>query len=157
MENNSFFRINLGIHNHGPGDALYDTVEKVSRALRGRHPRIGACVDTGHYIRSDEDPVEAVRRFGMRVYGVHLKDVAVGQNGEKHFTEIGKGKLDTLALLRALKASHYARRGIEWLGVFVLLELEGALHELGPDRQSRFGAFQIELAIVVKPYPNYAQ
>ena len=25
-----------------------------------RHPKIGACVDTGHYLRSDEDPVEVI-------------------------------------------------------------------------------------------------
>jgi len=106
------YKINIGIHNHGPGDALYDTIPKVWAALQGQNPRIGACVDTGHYLRSDQDPVAAVRKFGRRVYGVHLKDVKTGPNGEKQFTEIGKGTLDTVGLLRALKASHYSSRGI---------------------------------------------
>ena len=42
---------------------------------------IGACVDTGHYIRSDEDPVEAIERFGKRTFGVHLKDVKTIEDG----------------------------------------------------------------------------
>ena len=106
------YKINIGIHNHGPGDELYDTIQKVWNALQGQSPRIGACVDTGHYLRSNQDPVAAVRKFGKRVYGVHLKDVKTGPNGEKQFTEIGKGALDTVGLLRALKASHYNSRGI---------------------------------------------
>lgn len=106
------YKINIGIHNHGPGDELYDTIQKVWNALQGQSPRIGACVDTGHYLRSNQDPVAAVRKFGRRVYGVHLKDVKTGPNGEKQFTEIGKGALDTVGLLRALKASHYNSRGI---------------------------------------------
>ena len=118
------YKINIGIHNHGPGDALYDTIPKVWTALQGQSPRIGACVDTGHYLRSDQDPVAAVRKFGKRVYGVHLKDVKSGPNGEKQFTEIGKGALDTVGLLRALKASHYSSRGI--------LSLEYEEHEEDP-------------------------
>lgn len=106
------YKINLGIHNHGPGDALYDTVQKEWAALQGQDHRIGACIDTGHFLRSDEDPILAARKFGTRVYGIHLKDVKIGPNGEKQFTEIGKGKLDTVALLKILKANHYSRRGI---------------------------------------------
>src|SRR5205085_2397299 len=73
----------IAIHNHGPG-ASYDKIADVTRAIQGRHDRIGACVDTGHYLRSGEDPVEAVKKIGTRVYGVHLKDV----KGKTQFTEL---------------------------------------------------------------------
>ncbi|HEV2474879.1 MAG TPA: sugar phosphate isomerase/epimerase [Chthonomonadales bacterium] len=106
------YRINLGIHNHGPGDELYARVDQVLAAIKGHSPRIGACDDTGHYLRSGEDPVKAARRFGPRLYGVHLKDVRIGPNGNREFTEIGKGLLDTVALLRVLKNTNYERRGI---------------------------------------------
>lgn len=104
------YRINIAIHNHGPGDNLYDKIEKMEKAFQGQGERVGSCCDTGHYIRSDEDPVEAVRKFGKRVYGCHLKDVKVDASGGKQFTEIGKGKLNTVELLKTLRANRY--RGI---------------------------------------------
>jgi len=96
------YKINIAIHNHGPG-SRYDRIADVESALRDHHPRIGACVDTGHYLRSGEDPVEAVKRFGKRVYGVHLKDV----KDRTQFTEVGRGDLDTVALFRTLKQLNY--------------------------------------------------
>jgi sugar phosphate isomerase/epimerase len=94
--------VRLGIHNHGPY-FRYDTIADVEASLVGRHPGFGACVDTGHFIRSGEDPVEALRRLGPRVHGVHLKDFA----GEGLFAEgriLGQGKLDLDAFFRALRA-----------------------------------------------------
>jgi len=95
------FKINIAIHNHGPGNR-YSKIQGVADALKGRDPRVGACVDAGHYLRSGEDPVEAVRRFGRRTYGVHLKDVK-----DDRFTELGKGDLNLPALLTALKELHH--------------------------------------------------
>ena len=99
------FNINIAIHNHGPG-SRYDAQESVYRAVEGRDRRIGACVDTGHFMRSNADPVEVVRRLGNRVHGVHLKDVRTVE-GRKEFTEVGKGDLDTVELLRSLKAAKF--------------------------------------------------
>jgi sugar phosphate isomerase/epimerase len=94
--------VRLGIHNHGPY-FRYDKIADVEASLAGRHPNFGACVDAGHFIRSGEDPAEAVRRLGARVHGVHLKDFA----GEGFFAEgriLGQGKLDLDAFFRALRA-----------------------------------------------------
>jgi sugar phosphate isomerase/epimerase len=94
--------VRLAIHNHGPY-FRYDEIADVEQALAGRHPGFGACVDTGHFIRSAEDPVEAVRRLGARVHGVHLKDF----RSEGLFAEgciLGQGKLDLDGLFRALGA-----------------------------------------------------
>jgi inosose dehydratase len=96
------FKVSVAIHNHGPG-SRYDKIADVEKAVTGRHPRIGACVDTGHFLRSDEDPVDAVKRLGKRVYGIHLKDVTT----EKQFTEVGKGKLRTADLLRELRRLNF--------------------------------------------------
>jgi sugar phosphate isomerase/epimerase len=93
--------VRLGIHNHGPY-FRYDKIADVEASLAGRHPGFGACVDAGHFIRSGEDPVEALRRLGPRVHGVHLKDFA----GEGLFAEgriLGQGKLDLDAFFRALR------------------------------------------------------
>jgi sugar phosphate isomerase/epimerase len=75
----------------------------VEAVLRGQPDWIGACIDTGHYLRSGEDPVEAVQRFGKRVHAVHLKDV----KGRTRFTLLGQGDLDTLGFLKALKRNGF--------------------------------------------------
>jgi sugar phosphate isomerase/epimerase len=101
------YKIRIAIHNHGPGDDLYDKMDKELKAITGHNVLIGACEDTGHRLRSDENPVEAITKFGKRVYGCHLKDVISGANGEKSFTEVGKGGLDTVGLLKTLKANRF--------------------------------------------------
>ena len=71
------YNVRIAIHNHGPGPgSRYDKIADVLKAIKGRDPRIGTCADLGHYIRSAEDPVKAIRLFGERLYGVHLKDFA---------------------------------------------------------------------------------
>ncbi len=94
--------VRLAIHNHGPR-TRYAKIADVERALAGRHPRLGACVDTGHFIRSGEDPVEAIRRVGPRVYGVHLKDFA-SEGAFASGVVLGRGKLDLAGAFRALRA-----------------------------------------------------
>lgn len=93
--------VRLGIHNHGPY-FRYDKIRDVEQSLAGRHPGFGACVDTGHFIRSGEDPVEALRRLGPRVHGVHLKDF----RDEGFFATgsiLGEGKLRLDPCFRALR------------------------------------------------------
>jgi sugar phosphate isomerase/epimerase len=114
------YKIAIAIHNHGPGDFRYDMIDKVVKAVEGHSPFIGACIDTGHELRSHQDPVEAAKRLGARVWDIHLKDV--DQNDR--FTEIGKGRLDTVGLLKTLKGSGYLKRGI--------LALEYEDHEQDP-------------------------
>jgi inosose dehydratase len=96
------FRIKIAIHNHGPG-SRYDKLADVQKALEGRPTRMGACVDTGHFLRSGEDPVKVIEALGERVHGVHLKDVKDG----KTFTVLGKGDLNTRGVLSALQGLRY--------------------------------------------------
>ena len=103
------YDVAIAIHNHGPG-AMYDKISDVETWVKDRHPKIGACVDTGHYLRSDEDPVEAIERLGKRVFGVHLKDVkTIEKDGkrEKKVTIAGEGDLKVLECLKALKKLNY--------------------------------------------------
>ena len=96
------YDIRVGIHNHGPGSS-YDKIQEVVDAVEVRHdPRIGACVDTGHFIRSKEDPIEAVRKLGKRVFGLHIKDEEK-QEKKSHNVIIGTGFLDLVALFKTLK------------------------------------------------------
>ncbi|MBM3457238.1 MAG: sugar phosphate isomerase/epimerase [Armatimonadetes bacterium] len=96
------FRINIAIHNHGPRHR-YGSLQSCVDAVKGRHERIGVCVDTGHFLRSSENPVKVIETLGTRVLGVHLKDV----KDARVFTIVGKGDLDVVGTLRALKALSY--------------------------------------------------
>ncbi len=96
------YGVNLGIHNHGPGHR-WAQIDTIAAAIKDHNPRIGCCVDTGHFLRSREDPVRAVEVFGPRVYGVHLKDV----KDATKFTILGEGDLRTSDLLKALARLNY--------------------------------------------------
>jgi inosose dehydratase len=97
------YQIPIGIHNHGPGHR-YDKIDKIAAIIKDHSPRIGCCIDTGHFLRSKEDPVLAVEAFGKRIYGVHLKDVKDANT----FTILGQGDLRTVDFLKALAAKKYA-------------------------------------------------
>ncbi|MCP3695903.1 MAG: sugar phosphate isomerase/epimerase [Planctomycetaceae bacterium] len=103
------YNIRIAIHNHGPG-ALYDSIDSVKKAVTGHHKLIGACVDTGHFIRSKEDPVKAVHELGPRVFGVHMKDEEK-QEKKSHNVVIGSGHLDVLGLFKALKKVSFPADG----------------------------------------------
>lgn len=93
------FGIKIGIHNHGPG-ARYDKVDDTLKAVKDHSPLIGACVDTGHSIRSGEKPHEVIHALGERVISLHLKDWKHGGNE----TILGQGDLDMVEVARALMA-----------------------------------------------------
>lgn len=95
------YDIRIAIHNHGPG-ALYDKLESVTKAVEGRHPLVGACVDTGHVLRSAEDPVQWIATLDKRVFALHIKDVAE-QKDRTHNVVIGKGHLDVVGVFQALR------------------------------------------------------
>jgi inosose dehydratase len=97
------YNIPIGIHNHGPGHR-FAKVDTIAKAIKDHSPRIGCCIDTGHFLRSREDPVRAAEVFAGRVYGVHLKDV---KNAET-FTLLGQGDLRTVDLLKTLAAGKYS-------------------------------------------------
>jgi len=96
------FGIKIAIHNHGPG-ADYDGVQDTLDAVKGRCPLIGACVDTGHAIRSGEKPHAVIEALGDRVISLHLKDWITG--GEEQI--LGKGDMDLVAVAKALKAINF--------------------------------------------------
>jgi sugar phosphate isomerase/epimerase len=103
------YDVRIAIHNHGPKDR-YNKISDVVNAVKDRHPLIGACVDTGHFIRSKEDPVAAVRQLKGRVFGVHLKDDSDQEGGSRNVI-LGKAHLDVPGLFRALKETNFPQDG----------------------------------------------
>jgi inosose dehydratase len=104
------YDIRIAIHNHGPGHR-YDKLESVAKAVEGRHKWIGVCVDTGHFLRSAEDPVKVIKALGPRVFGAHLKDEKDFGVKASHNVVIGKGHLDVVGVFKALKEVQFPAEG----------------------------------------------
>jgi len=68
------FGINVAIHNH-PKPSHYWNPDTVLDAVRGRSKRIGACADTGHWMRSGLDPLECLQKLEGRIVSFHFKDL----------------------------------------------------------------------------------
>jgi inosose dehydratase len=93
------YGIRIAIHNHGPQDKEYGRLGQVQKAVEKWPVEIGSCVDTGHVLRNGEDPVKWIQALGPRVHDVHIKDFS----DEKTEHVLGKGRLDVLGVLKALK------------------------------------------------------
>jgi len=68
------YEINVAVHNH-PKPSHYWNPETVLKVCRGRGRRIGACADTGHWMRSGFAPVECLKKLQGRLISFHLKDL----------------------------------------------------------------------------------
>lgn len=103
------FDVRIAIHNHGPTHR-YNKALDVLHAIEKYDPRIGACADLGHYIRSGEQPTEVIRLLKGRLYGIHLKDFAEMKDKTKGVI-LGKGHLDCGAVVDALLAVDFPANG----------------------------------------------
>jgi sugar phosphate isomerase/epimerase len=97
------FSINLAVHNHPRSPtSQYWHPERVLAVCEGRSNRIGACCDTGHWVRSGLQPVECLRLMAGRIITLHLKDVAEFGKPEARDVPLGTGKADYREVLREL-------------------------------------------------------
>lgn len=102
------FDIKIAVHNYGPGHR-YDRINDLVEAVSPWDKRIGYCLDTGHAMRSGEEPVEAVRLLGNRLHGMHLREhVAVRREPQPPESIVGEGALDLEALCRAMRAADFS-------------------------------------------------
>lgn len=101
------YDIRAAIHNHGPDmPKLFPTAEAIMARIKNRDHRIGICLDIGHEQRAGLDPVEAIRKFGDRIYDVHLKNIhAADKTG--HAVQGPRGVLDIRGVFEALAEVGY--------------------------------------------------
>jgi inosose dehydratase len=109
------------IHQHL--GTLVESGAEVRRFLDATDPDlVGVCLDTGHWtFGTGEDPADAVREFGDRVWHVHFKDCdpavmaesrlrewdGLTSTGHGVFCELGRGCVDFPAVLGALRDVGY--------------------------------------------------
>lgn len=68
------YNIKVAIHDH-PKPSRYWNPDTVLAAVKGRTPLMGACADTGHWMRSGLDPLECVKKLQGRIICFHFKDL----------------------------------------------------------------------------------
>ena len=73
------YKINLALHNH-PKPSRYWDPQVVLDACQGRSKYIGACADTGHWVRSGLDPVECLKKLEGRIKSLHFKEIDNGHD-----------------------------------------------------------------------------
>jgi len=73
------YRIKVAIHNH-PRPSYYWNPDTVLKVCEGRSQWIGACADTGHWVRSGLDPLECLKKLEGRIVSVHFKELEDGHD-----------------------------------------------------------------------------
>ncbi len=100
------YQIKVAIHNH-PKPSHYWDPDTVLAAVKGRSKLIGACGDTGHWMRSGVNPLEALKKLQGRLISLHFKDLNEFGVPEAHDVVWGTGKADVKALLTELDRQNY--------------------------------------------------
>jgi sugar phosphate isomerase/epimerase len=97
------YDIKLAIHNHGPDQSpIYWRPEGILEVCQGRGPRIGACPDTGYWIRSGINPLDGIRKLGDRVIAIQAHDLNE-LSAAGHDVPWGTGKADFGKLIQELR------------------------------------------------------
>lgn len=95
------YDIKLALHNHGKKDA-YGTFEKIDAAITKSSKNIGLCIDLAWMMDAGHDPVEALKRYEGRVYGIHFKDFIMKEDGVEEVV-LGIGDLDLKSCVNVIK------------------------------------------------------
>lgn len=104
------YDIRLAIHNHRR-DTVYGDPATVRQVLASRDKRIGVCLDVGWVTAAGFDAADIFRRYGDRVYDLHLKDKKPDKSDKKSGwadTPIGRGAANYTGLFRAIKEAGWS-------------------------------------------------
>jgi len=99
------YQIKVGLHNH-PEPSYYWNPDTVLKALEGRSQWIGACADTGHWLRSGLNPLESLKKLEGRIVSFHFKDLNREGKGA-HDVPWGEGVANVPALLEEMKRQQF--------------------------------------------------
>jgi sugar phosphate isomerase/epimerase len=105
------FDIKMAIHNHPkrPLDRAYKFWDPnyVLELVKDRDPRMGACADIGHWVRSGLKPVDCIRILKGRIFDSHVKDLNAFGDPKAHDMPFGTGVSDIAAVLAEYHAQGF--------------------------------------------------
>jgi sugar phosphate isomerase/epimerase len=100
------YDFHYAIHNHGEGDKRYPTVESIYEKIKDLDTRVGICHDIGYSEQKGFSPASVHLKYGHRIYEMHVKDMT-NASGKWQDCEIGRGSIDFVALVKALRKTRY--------------------------------------------------
>jgi sugar phosphate isomerase/epimerase len=102
------YKIDVAIHNH-PKPSDYWNPDLFLENVKGLSERIGGCADIGHWKRMGVDPVEGIRKYGIRLKMVHLKDIEAKQEGKAAQDDVlpGTGVCNIEEVFQELKSENF--------------------------------------------------
>lgn len=100
------YKIKVAIHNH-PKPSGYWNPDTVLGVCEGRSKWIGACADTGHWMRSGLNPLEVLKKLEGRIISLHLKDINEFGNPKAHDVIWGTGVGEVEAILAELDRQNF--------------------------------------------------
>jgi sugar phosphate isomerase/epimerase len=102
------YNIQFCLHNHRKDDNKPDyqnwNPDYTVKLMQGRDKRMGFCLDTGHLVRSNLKPVDALKKMKGRVFSLHLKDPV---SSTDHDTIYGEGVGDIHGVLQELRKQKF--------------------------------------------------
>lgn len=96
------YGIKVAIHEHWKGVSPYWDPDTTLMALKG-HPNFYVCADLGHWPKSGINPLDAVKKLGGHIIGIHLKDIAAYDDPTLKDVPVGTGVVDFPAIFAELK------------------------------------------------------
>jgi len=101
------YDIRVGYHNHprranNPDYRVWDP-KYILSLVKDRDSRIGACADTGHWVRSGLRPIDCLKILKGHVISSHLKDLNEFGKESAHDMPYGRGVSDVVGILNELK------------------------------------------------------
>ena len=103
------YDINLGLHCHG-GYMFGGSPDVIDYLLNLAGPRLGLCIDTAWCMQigpQQGKPIEWVKRWSDRIYGVHYKDFVFDPNAQWNDVVVGTGTLDLPGFVAALEDADF--------------------------------------------------
>lgn len=102
------YDIRVCFHNHpkqenNPKYKVWDP-NHILELTKDRDARIGACADTGHWVRSGLNSLDCLKILGKRVLSMHLKD-RVDAKGEDEI--YGNGKSNVVGMLEYVRSQGF--------------------------------------------------
>ena len=69
------YGMKVAIHEHWKANSHYWNTDTTLMAIKN-HPTFKVCADLGHWPKSGIDPLDAVKKLGGHILGIHFKDIA---------------------------------------------------------------------------------
>jgi sugar phosphate isomerase/epimerase/type 1 glutamine amidotransferase len=135
------YGIRMAIHNHGKKlSPVYWKPELLLEEIKERSPYIGACGDTGYWIRSGIDPLHAIEVLGDRLMVLHLHDLDK-DNAKGHDVPWGDGIAGLDRLFSVLHSGDHR-------GLFIGLEYAYHFGESMPEIRKSINFFNRQMVLL---------